>query len=95
VQVPSGFSAYDLNGNPLLDAAGNPVTTLPLNSQGQAIIEMKTGGGQLTSGQTTVYPAAQTGNAAGVGGAGNASNAGKINMNGPISPTPVYVLKPR
>ena len=63
-------------------------TSIPLNSQGQAIIEVKTGNGQYTTGQAEVYPAAVAGNATAVGG-----NAVKIDVQGQIAPTPVIVLR--
>lgn len=59
--------AEDINGNPLLNANGNPITLFSLNSQGQAIVEVKTGGASLTSNQATVYPAVQAGAATPVG----------------------------
>jgi filamentous hemagglutinin len=90
VQVPAGYVAEDLNGNPLLDANGNPVTSFNLNSQGQAIVEVKTGGATLTSNQSVVYPAVQSGSAAGTGAGTNAAEAG---MSGPLPQTPVIVLR--
>jgi hypothetical protein len=93
VLVPRGYAAYDLNMNPLLDAAGQPVTTLSLSPAGKAIIEMKTGGGQFTTGQAVVYPAATVGSATAVGGAG--SNAARVDLTGKFAATPVYVLRPK
>jgi len=51
LQVPSGYVATDLNGN--------IVQSIPLNSAGQVIVEVKTGGGELTPSQAVTYPAAQ------------------------------------
>ena len=51
LQVPSGYVATDLNGN--------IVQSIPLNSAGQVIVEVKTGGGELTPNQAVTYPAAQ------------------------------------
>ncbi|WP_146010168.1 hypothetical protein [Burkholderia sp. WAC0059] len=78
VQLPTGF----------VDKNGNPITSISLNSSGQAIIEIKTGNGPLTSNQTVVYPAAQAGTATATGTA--AVNSG-INITG--SPTPVFVIR--
>jgi filamentous hemagglutinin len=80
LKIPAGFTATDLNGNLL--------TSIPLNAKGQAIIEIKTGSGQLTEGQANVYPQAQTGNATGVG-----NNAIKTGMGGSVAPTPVVILR--
>ncbi|MFZ6721412.1 hypothetical protein, partial [Undibacterium sp. Ji49W] len=88
VQIPAGFVAEDLAGNLLLDASGNPITSFQLNSQGQAIIEVKTGGATLSTNQATVYPLVQSGGAAGVGG--NAVDAG---MAGALPATPVIIIR--
>ncbi|MEX3958407.1 filamentous hemagglutinin N-terminal domain-containing protein [Trinickia sp. EG282A] len=82
LQVPPGYVATDLNGNVL--------QSIPLNSAGQVIVEVKTGGGNLTSNQATVYPSASVGNAAGAG-----RNAANANVQGPISPTPVVIIRPK
>lgn len=82
LQVPSGYVATDLNGNVL--------QSIPLNSAGQVIVEVKTGGGELTPNQAVTYPAAQVGNAAGAG-----RNAAGANMQGQISPTQVVIIRPK
>ena len=78
--VPPGFTAYDLNGNRL--------THIPLSQTGQAVVEIKTGGGTLTAGQTNVYPQVQAGTATGVG-----VNADRALMNGSAPATPVTILQ--
>lgn len=88
VQVPAGFAAEDLSGAPLLDANGQPITSFTLNGQGQAVVEVKTGGATLTNNQATVYPGIQAGTATGVG-----QNAAAAGMAGPISSTPVIVIR--
>jgi len=90
VQVPAGYVAEDLSGKLLLDANGSPVTSFNLNPQGQAIVEVKTGGASLTSNQSVVYPAVQSGSAAGTGAGTNAAAAG---MSGALPETPVIVLR--
>jgi len=90
VQLPLGYVAEDLNGNMLVDANGNPVTSVKLNAQGQAVLEVKTGGATTTSNQSTVYPAVQSGTASGTG---QGTNAAKANMNGPLSSTPVVIVR--
>jgi hypothetical protein len=91
VQVPPGYIAEDLGGNVLVDAQGNPITSFNLNSQGQAIIEVKTGGGDLTSNQAAVYPTVQSGTAAPVGG--NAAKVYGSPLPSNLPPTPVIVLR--
>lgn len=91
VQVPTGFVAEDLGGNLLLDINGNPITSFNLSAEGQAIVEVKTGGASLTSNQTTVYPAAQTGTATPVGG--KATGAFGAPLPRTLPPTPVIVLR--
>jgi hypothetical protein len=88
VQVPAGFAAEDLSGAPLLDANGQPITSFTLNGQGQAVVEVKTGGATLTNNQATVYPGIQAGTATGVG-----QNAAAAGMAGPIQSTPVIVIR--
>jgi filamentous hemagglutinin len=90
VNVPSGFVAEDINGNILVDASGNPITSFNLNANGQALVEVKTGGGTLTTNQTVVYKEVQAGNASGTGPETNAAN---VNMSGNLPPTPVIVLR--
>jgi len=82
LQVPSGYVATDLNGNIL--------QSILLNSAGQVIVEVKTGGGELTPNQAVTYPAAQGGNAVGAG-----LNAAGANMQGQISPTQVVIIRPK
>jgi filamentous hemagglutinin len=91
VQVPAGFVAEDLNGNALTDANGNPITSFNLNSSGQAIVEIKTGGATLTSNQSTVYPSVQSGTAMSVGG--NAAKAFQVPQPSTLPATPVIVLR--
>lgn len=91
VQVPSGFVAEDINGNLLLNTNGNPITSFSLNSQGQAIVEIKTGGASLTSNQSIVYPAVQAGAATPVGG--KATGTFGAPLPSTLSPTPVIVLR--
>ena len=91
VQVPTGFIAKDLNGNPLVDSNGNPITSFNLNSSGQAIVEVKTGGATLTPNQSTVYPAAQSGTATSVGG--NAAQAFGGVQPSTLPATPVIVIR--
>jgi filamentous hemagglutinin len=81
LQVPDGYAATDLNGN--------VVTRIPLNSQGQAIIEVKTGAANLTPNQSVVYPGAQAGSAVGAG-----ANAANTNFVGAIDPTFVIIIRP-
>jgi YD repeat-containing protein len=88
VKIPAGFVAEDTAGNLLLDANNNPITSFPLNGQGQAIVEVKTGGATLTTNQAIVYPVVQTGGASGVG-----ANAGAAGMSGSLNPTPVVVIR--
>lgn len=88
VQVPAGFAAEDLSGNALLDANGQPITSFTLNGQGQAVVEVKTGGATLTNNQATVYPGIQAGTATGVG-----QNAAAAGLAGPIQSTPVIVIR--
>ncbi len=88
VQVPSGFVAEDLAGNPVLDASGQPISSFNLNAQGQAVVEVKTGGATLTNNQATIYPGIQAGTVTGVG-----QKAAAAGMSGPISSTPVIVIR--
>ena len=90
VQLPPGFVAEDINGVPLVDAAGKPITSIRLNPQGQAIFEVKTGNATTTSNQRSVYPSVQAGMGAGTGAG---TNAARANMSGPLPPTPVIVLR--
>ncbi len=80
VDVPPGFVAENL--------AGTELTTITLNSEGRAIIEVNTGGATLTGNQSAGYPAAQSGAATGVG-----VNAAEARMLGSFGSTPVYVLR--
>jgi filamentous hemagglutinin len=79
-QIPPGATATDLSGNSLL--------SFQLNNQGQAIIEIKTGDAVLSPNQSIVYPAAQAGNAVGVGG-----NAALASVQGPIPSIPVIIIR--
>ncbi|MFJ3057907.1 DUF637 domain-containing protein [Herbaspirillum sp. NPDC087042] len=90
VKIPSGYVAEDLNGAPLLDSNGRPITSFNLNEQGQAVIEVKTGGASLTKNQNVVYPGIQSGTATGtkVG-----TNAGEAGMSGSLPKTPVVVIR--
>jgi hypothetical protein len=88
VQVPAGFAAEDLAGNALLDANGQPISSFQLNGQGQAIVEVKTGGATLSNNQAAVFPGIQAGTVTGVG-----QNAAAAGMSGPISSTPVIVIR--
>jgi filamentous hemagglutinin len=88
LEVPSGFVAEDTSGTKLAGNNGGPLTKITLNSEGRAIIEVKTGGASLTGNQSVGYPAAQSGTAAGVGG-----NASRARLSGSFSATPVYVLR--
>jgi hypothetical protein len=91
VDVPPGFVAEDLSGKPLLDANGNPISSFNLNGDGQAVVEVKTGGATLSDNQAAVYPQVQSGMASGTG---PGTNAAKAQMSGPLqSPTPVIVLR--
>ncbi|MCA8179952.1 beta strand repeat-containing protein [Burkholderia vietnamiensis] len=92
VKLPPGFIAEDINGNALVDTGGNPITSIKLNPQGQAILEVKTGNATTTSNQGTVYPSVQSGTATGTG---PGTNAGRANMSGSLPPTPVVVLRRR
>ena len=82
VPVPAGYAATDV--------AGNPVTSIPVNSSGQAIVEVKTGNGPFTSNQTTVYPQVSSGNVTAVGG--NAGRSG-LGVGSVSADTPVIVLR--
>ncbi|PFH04490.1 filamentous hemagglutinin [Collimonas sp. PA-H2] len=75
VQIPAGYIAEDTNGKMLVDSNGKPITSFNLNSQGQAIVEVKTGGSTLTSNQSIVYPAVQSSDASGTGAGTNAAKA--------------------
>ncbi|WP_443114103.1 two-partner secretion domain-containing protein [Herbaspirillum seropedicae] len=90
VKIPLGYVAEDLDGKPLLDPSGKPITSFNLNAQGQAVIEVKTGGASLTKNQGSVYPDIQSGTAVGtkVG-----TNAGEAGMSGSLSKTPVVVIR--
>lgn len=88
IQVPPGYVTEDLNGDAPLDANNNPITSFNLNNQGQAIVEVKTGGADLTANQAAVYAAVQSGNAMRIGG-----NAADANMAGQLQSTPVIVLR--
>ncbi|MDO3555823.1 filamentous hemagglutinin N-terminal domain-containing protein [Ralstonia pseudosolanacearum] len=91
VQVPQGYVAEDISGKPLLGANGAPIKSFNLNAQGQAIVEVKTGGAALTSNQSNVYPAVQSGAAKPVGG--NATNAFGAPLPENLEKTPVVVLR--
>ncbi|MDB0573864.1 hypothetical protein LBW59_24275, partial [Ralstonia solanacearum] len=91
VQVPPGYVAEDISGKPLLGANGAPIKSFNLNAEGQAIVEVKTGGAALTSNQSNVYPAVQSGTAKPVGG--NATNAFGTPLPGNLEKTPVVVLR--
>ncbi|MHA6853553.1 DUF637 domain-containing protein, partial [Ralstonia pseudosolanacearum] len=91
VQVPQGYVAEDISGKPLLGVNGAPIKSFNLNAQGQAIVEVKTGGAALTSNQSNVYPAVQSGTAKPVGG--NATNAFGAPLPGNLEETPVVVLR--
>ncbi|WP_197342681.1 DUF637 domain-containing protein, partial [Ralstonia solanacearum] len=91
VQVPHGYVAEDISGKPLLGADGTPIKSFNLNAEGQAIVEVKTGGAVLTSNQSNVYPAVQSGTAKPVGG--NATNAFGAPLPGNLEKTPVVVLR--
>ena len=80
VDVSPGFVAENL--------AGTELTTITLNSERRAIVEVNTGGATLTGNQSAGYPAAELGAAAGVGG-----NAGQAGISGSFGSTPVYVLR--
>lgn len=59
-QVSDGYIATDLNGNEL--------DVIPLNSNGQAVVEIKTVNGGLTGNQSAVYPEISQGGVSGTGG---------------------------
>ena len=81
-QVPDGYTATDLDGNQL--------DVIPLSSNGQAIIEIKTGDAGLTSNQSSVYPEVSQGIVSGTG-----SNAQETNLAGSVpADTPVVILRP-
>jgi len=82
--VPPGYVATDAS-------TGNSMTSIPVNSNGQVIVEVKTGNGPVTGNQSTVYPAAQTGNATGIGA--NAQNAFGTPSPSGVPPTPVVILR--
>ncbi|GGC45033.1 hypothetical protein GCM10011400_35170 [Paraburkholderia caffeinilytica] len=82
LDVPPGYVANDLQGNQL--------TSIPLNSAGRVIVEIKTGAGDLTPNQATVYPASQLGNATGAG-----RNAANANVDGTVAPTQVVIIRPK
>jgi filamentous hemagglutinin len=68
----------------------NPITSFNLNSSGQAIVEIKTGGATLTPNQSAVYPSVQAGTATSVGG--NAAKAFQVPQPSTLTATPVIVL---
>lgn len=60
--------AEDPFGNGLLGANGKPIRSFQLNVNGQATIEIKTGGAAVNPGtQSVVYPALQNGSATAAG----------------------------
>ena len=77
IQVPPGYVATDIYGN--------PITSVNLGPNGQAIIEVKTGNASLTTNQASVYPGVQNGTAVGVGqNAASASMAGSVSSSTPV-----------
>ncbi len=82
LNVPQGYAAFDFNGN--------PVNSIPLNAQGTAVIEVKTGGGDYSNNQAAVYPCCEAGTAEAFGG-----NAKRANVDGPLPQTTVTTLRPR
>lgn len=83
--VPDGFNAFDLDGNQL--------STIPLgsNNQGVAIIEIKTGRAENSTGQNINYNEIKDGT---VTGSGN--NARTARLRGLVpSDTPVVILRPK
>lgn len=68
-------------------------TTIQLNANGRAVIDVKTGCGSCSSNQNAVYPAVQTGTATAVGP--NASKLFKVDPGGVIPPTPVFIIRKR
>ncbi|GHC65440.1 hypothetical protein GCM10007315_32560 [Gemmobacter tilapiae] len=88
VQVPDGYTVESLSGKPLLGSDGGSASTITLNSNGQAVIEVKTGNAVLTSNQAAVYPSVTAGDAVGVG-----VNAARADVSGNFGSTSVYVLR--
>ena len=60
---------------------GNIVTAIPLDKNGRALLEVKTGNADLTNNQATCYPACVAGEAEGRGR--NAQTAGFKNETAP------------
>ena len=81
LDIPDGFSATDINGN--------LVTSIPLDVNGRAMIEIKTGKAGLTTNQKACYGDACT--IGGVKATGN--NAKLIRINGKDAPGIVIILR--
>ncbi|WP_417260244.1 filamentous hemagglutinin N-terminal domain-containing protein [Celeribacter sp.] len=88
VDIPSGYTLEDLNGNPVLDGAGNPVSQVTLDTNGLANFEVKTGNACLTSNQSCVYNMQISGGEVVAVG----ENAGNIVPSG-TAPSAVYVVR--
>jgi RHS repeat-associated protein len=88
VQVPDGYTVEDLSGKPVIGGNEGSARTITLNSNGQAIIEIKTGAATLTANQAAVYPSAPVGDAMGVGG-----NAARAGVSGRLGDTSVFVFR--
>ncbi|MEX2964624.1 DUF637 domain-containing protein [Microbulbifer sp. TYP-18] len=82
IDIPEGFELYDLDGNRVTGG-------IQLDTNGQAILEVKTGNATLTGNQKTVYSACQLGQASACG-----NNATFAEFKDEIVPTSVYVLRP-
>ncbi|MCJ2013611.1 hemagglutinin repeat-containing protein [Methylobacterium sp. J-076] len=67
-EIPPGSVLEDLNGKPVVNEDGTPVTMIPTDSKGRAVIEVKSGNGRLTDNQAGVLPEIAQGTATGVGG---------------------------
>ncbi|WP_445365786.1 DUF637 domain-containing protein [Microbulbifer sp. ANSA001] len=82
IDVPDDFELYDLNGNHI------PGGKIQLDSEGRALLEVKTGNATLTSNQKVVYDACTSGQASACG-----ANADEGGFRGQMDEIFVYILR--
>ncbi|WP_076412720.1 filamentous hemagglutinin N-terminal domain-containing protein [Shewanella sp. UCD-KL12] len=81
LDIPEGFSATDIHGN--------PVTQIPLDANGRAMVEIKTGSADLTANQKACY-----GDACGIGGVtGRGKKADDVEFRDTDAPNIVIILR--